>query len=613
MFAHLLHFVAFLHERLGGVSLPKVDQRFLDAYLHHAGDNGRRSSIQLVNYVRLAIDMHHLAPWLSGGGIAVLPWHGRSAFEIVRYPRKPRTENTTPRIPEPVIGSMLSWAIRYLDIYSADILAARNELTALEVRCAAMMMADGKRASSATYEERLKLWLDQRHAAGRGVPVWEKLPHMADRAGIGVDGNGGQINHVLVGLHVGNSRSGRISSTPRLASVISDAIARSGVEIGGMDTPISIDPDTDHPWRPRFDARSLVREEQMLQGACYLICAYLTGMRDSEVQAMLPGCVDIERSADGLIERYRVRSTVYKHRGAQGAAADWVTIEPVARAVRVMEALSAPAREARGLGSLWVTLRPSIYTADHLGSRAKHILNLFRDGLCERGEQGLGAHDGEAPWRFDTRQLRRTIAWYIANRPFGVIAGKIQYKHASVAMFEGYAGSPEGDFRDAIDRELAIGQLDDIVAHFETYVAGGQFGGNGATKMAKVFDDAHAELQELSPNVMDRARLRKMLAHLGRTLHVGFLNDCLFDPTTALCLGGTERQREEPILSRCIPDRCPNACLDERHRAPWEQSIAEGERLLRDGRLSANQREAIIRDNERKRRLIAPLSKGRKP
>ena len=45
---------------------------------------------------------------------------------------------------------------------------------------------------------------------------------------------------------------------------------------------------------------------------------YLTGMRDSEVQAMQPGCVSPVRSADGLVERYRLRSTVYKRHGARG-------------------------------------------------------------------------------------------------------------------------------------------------------------------------------------------------------------------------------------------------------------------------------------------------------
>lgn len=102
-----------------------------------------------------------------------------------------------------------------------------------------------------------------------------------------------------------------------------------------------------------------------------------------------------------------------------------------------------------------------------------------------------------------------------------------------------------------------------------------------------------------------------MLAHLGRTLHVGFLNDCLFDAATALCLNNAPgAERTAPVLSRCSPDRCPNACLTARHREPWQASIAEGEGLLAGGRLSPLQREAIARDNERKRRLIAPLIEG---
>jgi hypothetical protein len=47
----------------------------------------------------------------------------------------------------------------------------------------------------------------------------------------------------------------------------------------------------------------------MLQAAAYIVCAYLTGMRDCEVQAMRRGCLSIARSEDGLIERQRVRST----------------------------------------------------------------------------------------------------------------------------------------------------------------------------------------------------------------------------------------------------------------------------------------------------------------
>src|SRR3546814_14282569 len=88
-----------------------------------------------------------------------------------------------------------------------------------------------------------------------------------------------------------------------------------------MDTPISIDPESGRPWRERFDAKTLAHEERMLQAAAYIVCAYLTGMRDCEVQAMRRGCLSIARSEDGLIERHRIRSTIYKRRAAVGEAA----------------------------------------------------------------------------------------------------------------------------------------------------------------------------------------------------------------------------------------------------------------------------------------------------
>src|SRR3546814_17932353 len=82
-------------------------------------------------------------------------------------------------------------------------------------------------------------------------------------------------------------------------------------------------------------------EERMLQAAAYIVCAYLTGMRDCEVQAMRRGCLSLARSEDGLIERPRIRSTIYKRRAAVGEAASWVTIEPVDDANTLLERLSA--------------------------------------------------------------------------------------------------------------------------------------------------------------------------------------------------------------------------------------------------------------------------------
>jgi hypothetical protein len=95
----------------------------------------------------------------------------------------------------------------------------------------------------------------------------------------------------------------------------------------------------------------------------------------------------------------------------------------------------------------------------------------------------------------------------------------------------------------------------------------------------------------------DRARLRRLLADLARTLHVGVLADCFFDPATALCLkqAGTP-ERAEPLGALCQPTRCPNACLTERHRPAWTTAADEARTLLREKRLPELQRVALRQD-----------------
>ncbi len=66
---YIQHFAALLRTRLGAVDLGRVDQALLDAYLVHARDGGRRTPHETVKYVEVPIDLYHLSPWLSGGGL----------------------------------------------------------------------------------------------------------------------------------------------------------------------------------------------------------------------------------------------------------------------------------------------------------------------------------------------------------------------------------------------------------------------------------------------------------------------------------------------------------------------------------------------------------------
>src|SRR3546814_6071447 len=123
-----------------------------------------------------------------------------------------------------------------------------------------------------------------------------------------------------------------------------------------MDSLVSFVPRTCLPVRFRCDAGMLAGKDRMLQAACYVVCAYLTGMRDSEVQAMRPGCLSVTRSEDGLINRHRVKSVAYKGKEVRGEEAEWITIAPVATAISVLEQLNLRSVQQRGTLTLWPVL-----------------------------------------------------------------------------------------------------------------------------------------------------------------------------------------------------------------------------------------------------------------
>lgn len=594
----LAGFMAFVANHAGRFAMHLVDQALLDAYLAELKRQPGRNRGRIAHIIDVPVMLDRYGRFLTLSNFSCRPWRGRPAVRVAGVVPQPMTaENRTPRIPEPVIGALLRWSLKYIDVFAEDIFAARAELDRLE-------RARRETRNGMALSDRLDIYIGRRCVEGFGIPVRTIMMSGDVEPG---------INFHLIGLQLG-CEARHLTGRPLLRRRLEQALARLGGEAGGLDSPIAVDPDTGRPWRERFDQHSLAQEERMLQAAAYIVCAYLTGMRDSELQAMRMGCLSISPSADGRIERHRITSTVYKSRTAAGENAEWVTIAPVARAIDVAERLSRRQREARGVDTIWQTLAMNSGNRDELRGGTLALINDFRAHLDERsGEEPMIPHVGGGPWWFTSRQFRRTLAWHIANRPFGTVAGKIQYKHASVAIFEGYAGSSPSGFRIEVEQERALGQLDDVVAYYEDAIRRElPPAGPAAARLRREFEHIRDKLGDLPGRIVDSQRLRAMLAHLGRTLHVGLLADCFFDPDTALCLDREEApvERSAPALPHCRPDRCPNACITRRHLAPWQASITEGERMLSEGRPSPLQRQALLQDNERKRRLITPLIEG---
>jgi integrase len=616
-------FLEFVAAQQGACNLAAVDQALLDAYRNHLRADTQRSATRVAHLLEIVIDLHHYRDHMPSGGLNLLPWKGRTVTFVAGAPRT-GGENKTPRLPEAVISPLLTWSLKYITVFAADILAARAELEALQKRQQALI-AEDRRLSEAKRRqrrrERLIAYLDRRRAQGRSVPIWTTAHNGVTRKDTVTGAETPPVNAHLIHFHAGidaqSEPAEHVLLRKATKQLILDAIPAIGIEAGGMDTPITVDPDTGTPWRPRFDAKALLVEERMLQAACYVVCAYLSGMRDCEVQAMREGCLDVTRSEDGLIERYRIKSTVFKRRDTCGQPESWITIEPVAKAIAVLERLTAHIRRRRGGNTLWRVLQEREGGKAHISAEIVRQLNDFRDHLNSQ----FGTPDAPVeapgpagkPWRITTRQFRRTVAWHIANRPFGTVAGMIQYKHVGIAAYEGYAGSSRSGFRNEVERERALGQLDDVLAYFERHRVGEVLTGPAAARITAELQRAAEELDPLPGHVADPARVRAMLGHVARTLFVGVLNDCFFDPATALCLS-VNADRSAPAMAQCRPDRCPNSCITSRHRPMWRKAVEDVCGLLSHRRLPAPQRLALEQELARLKAVLRqarPASGGR--
>ena len=571
----LLAFFAYLDREHGGMPLRAVTQEVLDAYRVWCGQgrNGDGSPIRppaVASCIGVAIRLAQCGGFLTHDRLEVTPWRGRTAYVVAGVVEP--TENATRRIPEPVLAALVRWALFYVEIASADILAATAEIADMERR----------RLLEGDPLQKLERWLSARRASGRGLPALE-------------DGDGGlQLNRALLARMAGFRHFKSLNSGAS-RQMVETAVAELGLELGGLDAGISLDPATGRPWREPFTPGELVRERRMLQAACYVLCAYLSGMRDSEVQELRRGCHQVSRSVDGVIERHKLRGRTFKGEGPQGREATWVVIEPVGRAIQVLERLQGHDHLFTAPGT-WTYPTPRAGAPGaRLGPSVVRQLNDFRDHVnatqSREGVLAIPTHEGQA-WHFATAQFRRTLAWHIANQPFGTVAGTLQYQHVSVATFEGYVGQSESGFRREVESERRLAALDDLVEDYWDYVAGMASTGAGASKRNALFAHAKAALDGEGA-VLDDGRLRAMLKSSARTLYPGVLNDCFFDRDAALCLRASGRGGNEPLAPLCQPDRCGNSVITAGHVPHWEAAAGEVRVHLARKNLTQNQRAAL--------------------
>jgi integrase len=485
-----------------------------------------------------------------------------------------RRENATERIPEGVLGPLLGWALRWVDDFADDVVRAHDEWLAMNANSQANRARRGTpSASRGEVRGRLEALLARYRAERRPLPRYRAesraLPHMPQR--------GTWVNTSHLARELGCAPA--TLHEPPLVALLDEVVSDVGISDGTWLRTEIRGQVNGQQWRGPIGYEELPELAWQLQTACYIVIAYLSGMRDSEVKHLRRGCLITRRDDTGRAYRWMVTSQAFKGEATPaGVEATWVVGEPVGRAVAVLERLQPPDQNL-----LFAHLPSSRHFHRVPADRARggaqtlkdldafvHWVNGYSDANRLADRIPLVAGQG---WHLTPRQFRRTLAWFIARRPGGVIAGAIQYRHQHVQMFEGYAGTSASGFRAEVEAEQALERGERLLATVENYEHR-QLGGPAA-------EEARARLEELGRRagagfagtvVTDLRRLQLIMRRHDPNVFPGKFVTCVFNPDKALCLR-SNGDGQGPVLPDCKPLACRNVALTPANLVAWREQL----------------------------------------
>jgi integrase len=325
----------------------------------------------------------------------------------------------------------------------------------------------------------------------------------------------------------------------------------------------------------------LARLLNVLYTACFIVIAYLVGPRASEILQLRAGCLQPLGTDDASCDSGLavIVGAIFKREAAyHGRPHQWVAPPPVAQAIAILEALSAPHRARSGRSELWLR------TSGHgLGALEWHrnctaplrvmTTHEMRLLLAECGTWfDLPLHHGKH-WRLSTHQGRKTFVRFAALRDRSALFALAQHLgHRERSITDrGYSGT---DYR--LTQEIEASILEQSVSAWEHMLSTPQLGGRaGAEILAKRPRFRGARMKQ------DLKRYARMLVDSGLTLGVCDWGFCVYRQEHSACLGSMTAPnplRREP--STCAG--CKNFAVSTPHRAYWLAQVRRHEALLNE-------------------------------
>jgi integrase len=310
--------------------------------------------------------------------------------------------------------------------------------------------------------------------------------------------------------------------------------------------------------------RQLYRELGYLQTACFVLIAFATGMRISEILSLRRGCCEIQKER-GKPDLVWLHSRVYKMQGVPaGRPAKWLGGPVCAKAVGVLERLQERRRQKKGGPYLWQPTpgvrrdrAPKPLVAVSIAYRLRCFLSI------------LGIKDARGhPFRIHPHMFRRTFARHVARHDTtNLLALQEHFKHASLWMTDYYVGSDHELWTLMIEEEEKL-----YVESFDKALRSDRLAGPGGSYLKKKIDEAIAngrlpkDFRGEAGSHLRKEMVRNLVESGQRVYPCAASNYCWFRPESALCTQGNH-----PLLKRCNPGACTNSIITLEHKPYWEK------------------------------------------
>lgn len=519
----------------GLVTFANWTQSDADAFLAsvqagtHRGNPSALRRASGRDYVTALKQIREFGDAISGGGFSFVPWGSLPATHVIGHGQAIKTGNRTATLAWETWAPLVAGSWRIADRFSADILCAAEVAESLP------------------------------EDAMSGVGAWQGWDVLSAWAA-----NGGKVPfHTGFGRSPGSRGSmnltllcRKLGISPHLFSRLQYEHGRAALdlvnsmaadpkrsEMGGLITPsvmVEAANGSAHPWLDEIGLGETEYLVSVLRASCYVLLGALTGMRDSEIQALTKTSVTVQDGLPALFGRQ------YKGiEATEGLSRAWWAPTPVTRAVEVLSLLS------RNPTHLFARSENNIGNYD-AGRDVPRLISFINDSPVSRVGRGRGLGLKSIEMRknrpINSRTLRQSFCVYAVTNPEAEIGLGIQLGHAAWRTTAGYVVDGQQEAAKLMSGTriaLARSQAEELI-----------------TGQSPVAGAAAGRILEFRAQVVaDPHRAKRISETVAEKLYFGIANDCMFNSGTAAC--GADGPHLGDHL--CTGPDCSNALFREAH------------------------------------------------